>query len=85
MMYEYQRLELGEMYLAAEKALKSDCPLIEDDVLVATVKHLEALEEFIRSIAVDNIKHSRDELVLQCNSYIGNAKVLVSEMCKDYE
>lgn len=54
MLYDYQREELRVQAARAEHKLKSNCPLLEDEMIFAVWNHIQELEEWIEAIADDH-------------------------------
>lgn len=53
MLYEHQRRMLAVLAIEAEENLKTNCPLIEDEVAIAAWQHIKELEDFVDMIACD--------------------------------
>lgn len=76
-MKDYQVDEWLHMVTLAEKALESDCPLIEDEVICAANAELTMLWEFVHYIAHDWIESSQDKVRIQRDDYLRKANMLL--------
>ena len=79
-MKEYQTQEWLQMVNHAEGSLKSACPLIEDEAIVAAAKDMQKMREFIHYIATDYIESSHDKARVQRDDYVRLAKKLLEEL-----
>ena len=76
-MKEYQAKQWLKMVEHAEDSLKSDCPLIEDEVMVAAAKDMQKMWEFIHYIANDYVESSHDKVRVQRDDYLWMANKLL--------
>jgi hypothetical protein len=79
-MKEYQTKQWLKMVDHAEDSLKSDCPLIEDEVMVAAATDMQQMWEFINYIANDYIELSHDKVRVQRDDYVQLANKLLNEL-----
>jgi hypothetical protein len=79
-MKEYQTKQWLKMVEHAEDSLKSDCPLIEDEVMVAAATDMQQMWEFINYIANDYIELSHDKVRVQRDDYVQLANKLLNEL-----
>lgn len=85
MLYDYQKEELREQSQRAEHALKSSCPLLEDEVAVAAWNHIQELEAFVNYIASDYFELSHEKVRVQRDDYVRMAKELREKFCVEVE
>jgi hypothetical protein len=85
MLYDYQREELRVQAQRAEKSIQSQCPLIEDEVTVATYNHILELEDFVRMVVTDWVESSADKIEVQRDDYMRKAKWLLDRLDVPFE
>jgi hypothetical protein len=83
-MKQYQYEEWQRMLDEAHDCLSSDCPLIEDEVMVAVYKDYIAMYRFIQYIANDYFELSHEKVRIQRDDYVRMARDLVKQI-SEYE
>ena len=79
-MNDYQKQEWEKIVKEAQNSLQSDCPLIEDEVIVAVHKDMGAMRALIHYIANDWIELSHDKVRFQRDDYVRLAKKVLNEI-----
>lgn len=83
-MKQYQYEEWQRMVEEANDNLCLDCPLIEDEVIVAVDKDYTAMYNFIQYIANDYFELSHEKVRIQRDDYVRMARNLVKQI-NEYE
>ena len=83
-MKDYEVKEWKRMVEDAESALTSDCPLLEDAVIISVAKETQEMYDFIHYIANDWTELSVDKIIVQRNDYVKRAKNLLDRL-NDYD
>jgi len=83
-MKDYLLEDWKRMVEEAQSALSSDCPLLDDEVLVAMNNDYEDMYDFIHYIANDWTEMSVEKIIVQRNDYVKRAKNLL-ERLNDYD
>jgi len=83
-MKKYQHQEWWAMVTIAKENLEGDCPLVEDEVVVAVNEDYQQMKEFVEYIATEWCEMSCDKVTLQRNDFVKRAKNLL-ERLNDYD
>jgi hypothetical protein len=83
-MKQYQYEEWQRMLDEAHDGLSGNCPLIEDEVMVAVYKDYTAMYNFIQYIANDYFELSHEKVRIQRDDYVRMARDLVKKI-NEYE
>ena len=65
---------------AAYDSVDSECPLLEDEVMVAVYKDYLAMHSFIKYIANDYFELSHEKVRIQRDDYVRMARELLKEL-----
>jgi len=83
-MNQYQYEKWQRMLDDAYAYLSSDCPLTEDEVMIAVYKDYIAMYNFIQYIANDYFELSHEKVRIQRDDYIRRARDLMKQI-NEYE